>query len=140
MTTLEAIGFTIVGGTSVLLTCVVCFGIAVRKQSFFVAPRCTARPPDTIYNHKPKDSCQKRGNAFLGWIPWTLSLSYDTMLRGIPGTGTRKNGMGGSLLKLNLDSIILLRYHGMLSVISAWSLLRMNRLLYHIFVLCSVLS
>jgi hypothetical protein len=47
-----------------------------------------------------------------GWIPWTLSLSYDQLLTGVPGTGTRKDGMEGSLLKVNLDGIILLRFHG----------------------------
>ena len=55
---------------------------------------------------------QDRGNPFLGWIPWTLHLSYDRMLRGIPGTGTRDGGMGGKLLGVNLDAIVLFRYHG----------------------------
>ena len=55
---------------------------------------------------------QDRGNPFLGWIPWTLRLSYDRMLRGIPGTGTRNGGMGGKLLGVNLDAIVLFRYHG----------------------------
>jgi hypothetical protein len=55
---------------------------------------------------------QDRGNPFLGWIPWTLRLSYDRMLRGIPGTGTRDGGMGGKLLGVNLDAIVLFRYHG----------------------------
>jgi hypothetical protein len=52
-----------------------------------------------------------------GWIPWTLSLSYDQLLNGVPGTGTRKGGMEGSLLKVNLDGIILLRFHGELFII-----------------------
>ena len=55
---------------------------------------------------------QDRGNPFLGWIPWTLHLSYDRMLRGIPGTGTREGGMSGKLLGVNLDAIVLFRYHG----------------------------
>ena len=62
---------------------------------------------EEMYTH-PQD----RGNPFLGWIPWTLHLSYDRMLRGIPGTGTRGGGMGGKLLGVNLDAIVLLRYHG----------------------------
>ena len=55
---------------------------------------------------------QDRGNPFLGWIPWTLHLSYDRMLRGIPGTGTRNRGMDGSFLGVNLDAIVLFRYNG----------------------------
>ncbi len=56
---------------------------------------------------------QDRGNPFLGWIPWTLHLSYDRMLRGIPGTGTRSKGMEGKLLGVNLDAIVLFRYHAL---------------------------
>eukprot|EP00985_Skeletonema_marinoi_P030548 scaffold32567_cov143-Skeletonema_marinoi.AAC.8 len=62
---------------------------------------------DKMYSH-PQD----RGNPFLGWIPWTLNLSYDRMLRGIPGTGTRDGGMSGQLLAVNLDAIILFKFHG----------------------------
>lgn len=61
---------------------------------------------------KHEKHAQDRGNPFLGWIPWTLHLSYDRMLRGIPGTGTRDGGMGGKLLGVNLDAIVLFRYHG----------------------------
>ena len=41
-----------------------------------------------------------------------MSLSYDTMLRGVPGIGTRKGGLTESLLKVNLDAILLFRFHG----------------------------
>lgn len=47
-----------------------------------------------------------------GWISWCNNLTYDQLLRGVPGTGTRKGGLQGSLLKVNLDGIVLLRYHG----------------------------
>lgn len=56
---------------------------------------------------------QDRGNPFLGWIPWTLHLSYDRMLRGIPGTGTRSKGMEGKFLGVNLDAIVLFQYHAL---------------------------
>lgn len=56
---------------------------------------------------------QDRGNPFVGWIPWTLRLSYDRMLNGIPGTGTRDGGMGGKLLDVNLDAVVLFRYHAL---------------------------
>jgi hypothetical protein len=61
---------------------------------------------------------QDRGNPFLGWIPWTLHLSYDRMLRGIPGTGTREGGMGGKLLGVNLDAVVLFRFHGEFIIIT----------------------
>ena len=41
-----------------------------------------------------------------------MNLSYDRMLRGIPGTGTRDGGMSGQLLAVNLDAIILFKFHG----------------------------
>lgn len=47
----------------------------------------------------------------LGWIMWVMKLTYGTMLRGIPGTGTRQGGLAGSLLSVNLDGIVLLRFH-----------------------------
>lgn len=72
-----------------------------------------------IYAAHPQD----RGNPFLGWIPWTLNLSYDRMLRGIPGTGTLDKGMGGKLLGVNLDAIVLFRYHGKFKFKWRWKLL-----------------
>ena len=51
-------------------------------------------------------------HCFSGWIPWTLHLSYEKMLRGIPGTGTRNGGMKGKLLAVNFDAIVLFRFHG----------------------------
>ena len=35
------------------------------------------------------------------------------MLSGIPGTGTRDNGYAGALLRVNLDGIVLLRFHAL---------------------------
>lgn len=114
MTTLQAIGFTLLGGATVSIISLVVFGVAVRKQSVYVAPRCAARPPSVIYNPDPnRDKSQDRGSPMLGWIWWTLSLSYDTMLRGVPGTGTRKGGLSGSMLNVNLDAILLLRFHAL---------------------------
>ena len=130
------------------------FAVAVRSRSPNIAPRCTARAKDTIFNPKArkgkrsfylfgsrrslnsqdkkndddggggidydgdddgsrtKEEVQYRGGPMLGWIPWSLSLSYDQLLKGVPGTGTRKDGMEGSMLRVNLDGIILLRFHG----------------------------
>jgi hypothetical protein len=33
------------------------------------------------------------------------------MLSGVPGTGTRENGLSGLMLKVNLDGIVLIRFH-----------------------------
>jgi hypothetical protein len=112
MTTLEQIGFTLAGGSAVLVVSHALFGVAVRFRSTFIAPRATARPLDVIYTRNPTTkSHQDRGDPWLGWIPWTLNLTYDTMLNGIPGTGTRENGLSGLLLRVNLDGIVLLRFH-----------------------------
>jgi len=112
MATLSAMGFNLVGSMSVFCVSIVLFGTAVKRQNKFIAARCAARPPTVIYNPSPyRDPCQNRGNPTFGWIPWTMGLTYETMLRGVPGTGTRNDGLSGALLKVNLDGIILLRFH-----------------------------
>ncbi len=68
--------------------------------------------PNQPDEENDKEHVQFRGGPMFGWIPWTLSLSYEQLLQGVPGTGTRKNGMEGSMLKVNLDGIVLLRFHG----------------------------
>lgn len=35
------------------------------------------------------------------------------MLSGVPGTGTRDDGYAGALLRVNLDGIVLLRFHAL---------------------------
>lgn len=55
---------------------------------------------------------QYRGGPMFGWIPWIMSLSYEQLLKGVPGTGTKNNGMRGNMLKVNLDGIVLIRFHG----------------------------
>eukprot|EP00536_Pseudo-nitzschia_multiseries_P003826 jgi/Psemu1/237046/estExt_Genewise1.C_600084 len=50
----------------------------------------------------------------LAWIHWAFQLTYRECMFGIPGTGTRKDGWEGPLLKTNLDAVILLRYHALL--------------------------
>ena len=112
-TSLESIGFTMVGAGSMCLLSFAVFGCAVRtRASWWIAPRATARPDAVVYNPSSSD-IQYRGNPWTGWIPWTLSLDYSTLLRGVPGTGTRKNGKEGSLLQVNLDGIVLLRFHAL---------------------------
>lgn len=110
-TTLEQLGFTVIGGSSVLIVTLGLFGCAVHSRSSLIAPRATARPPNTIYNAQAAVTSQKTGDPVFGWITWTLGLSYDTLLNGVPGTGTRQQGLSGSLLRVNLDGIVLLRFH-----------------------------
>ena len=111
MANLAAIGFTVVAGMGVFTVSLVSFGIARKNQSTFIAARCEARPKTVIYNPKPKVRSQDRGNPIVGWIPWVMSLTYATMLSGVPGTGTREKGLSGLMLKVNLDGIVLMRFH-----------------------------
>jgi hypothetical protein len=111
MTTLAAISFTLAGGIGCFAITLGLFGCAVRNQSTYVAARCTARPSTVIFNPKPTHPSQDRGNPMLGWIMWVMRLSYSTMLHGVPGTGTRDGGLAGTMLKVNLDGIVLLRFH-----------------------------
>lgn len=59
-----------------------------------------------------EDHVQYRGGPIFGWIFWVMGLSYEQLLEGVRGTGTRNGGMDGSMLRINLDGIILLRFHG----------------------------
>lgn len=114
-TTLSAIGVTCLSGGCVLFVCFIAFEISLRKQSTNIAPRCSARPVTTIQNGFAQeflpDHVQHRcgGN----WIKWVMSLDYTTLLKGVPGTGTRQGGLSGSMLHVTLDSIVLLRFHAL---------------------------
>eukprot|EP00587_Corethron_hystrix_P004932 CAMPEP_0113302754 /NCGR_PEP_ID=MMETSP0010_2-20120614/3452_1 /TAXON_ID=216773 ORGANISM="Corethron hystrix, Strain 308" /NCGR_SAMPLE_ID=MMETSP0010_2 /ASSEMBLY_ACC=CAM_ASM_000155 /LENGTH=415 /DNA_ID=CAMNT_0000156631 /DNA_START=400 /DNA_END=1644 /DNA_ORIENTATION=- /assembly_acc=CAM_ASM_000155 len=111
MTSLASIGFTLAGGSLCGFCSLCAFACAQRSRSVFIAPRCTARPRDTIYTPRPKMKSQERGSALIGWVWWSLRLSYDEMLQGVRGTGTRENGRSGDLLKVNMDAIVLFRFH-----------------------------
>jgi len=50
----------------------------------------------------------------LAWIKWSYLLTLKQCLFGIPGTGTRNGGLHGPLLKVNVDGVVLLKYHTML--------------------------
>lgn len=112
MTNFTAIGYLVLTGLIIFAATMLAFGCAVRARHHAIAPRCTARPKNSIYNpNSIGQDVQNRGGPFFGWISWCMSLSFDTMLRGVPGTGTRKGGLEGALLKANLDSIILIKFH-----------------------------
>jgi len=116
------------------------FGLAVRKgYTDELAPRSWSRPRALVKNvllnsNSSNNNCNhnnsnrennsninqdhtNRNLLFLGcsWIPWSWRLTYPDMLGGIPGTGTRNNGWAGPTLKVNLDGIIMLKYHALLS-------------------------
>ena len=111
MTRLDQIAVTMAAGFIVQTTAIVLFGIAQKTRSTHIAPRCEARPRNVIYNPNPTDPSQDRGNAWVGWVFWVLKLSYDDMLSGVPGTGTRDGGLSGRLLRVNMDNIVMLRFH-----------------------------
>jgi len=108
-----ALGYTLGAGAVCSALSISVFGYVVRNQKEGIALRCAARTPDTIFCENPINKDQDRRNSYLGWIRWTLRLGYETLLRGIPGTSTRKNGLEGCMLKMNLDAIIFLRFNAL---------------------------
>lgn len=102
--TLLSIGLTTGFGVIVFVSCIIVLGITTKYQMVEVAPRCLARPKETIYNENATGlyACQNRGNPFWGWMKWCMSLSYETLLTGVPGTGTRNKGLDGKMLRINL--------------------------------------
>ena len=126
MTTLQALAFNVAAGSALGLASLFGFGVAVVNQHEYIAPRCAARPPTVIYN-------TSHGSPLLGWIPWTLRQSYETLLQGIPGTGTRQGGHTGSLLRCNLDAIVLLRFHAVGLKVSAVATLLCLGLLFPLY-------
>ena len=112
MASFEAVASTLAAGSVVSVLSLLVYGIAAKNRHYGIAPRCAARPSDTIYNPSPTKA-PNHGNPFFGWITWVLSLSYETILNGVPGTGTRQNGLAGTLLSANLDAIVFLRFNGM---------------------------
>ena len=88
------------------------FGLAIRYGfNNQVAPRSWSRPPEILKN------VLNAPFAF-NWISWSRKLSYPDLMAGIPGTGTRNKGLAGPPLRVNLDGIIMLKYHVLLLKIS----------------------
>jgi len=91
------------------------FGYAIHKGwNDDLTPRVANRPANilknAIHHHLPKWMSTPILYP-VTWIGWAYYLTYDECIKGIPGTGTRKNGNEGPLLKTNLDAIIMLRFH-----------------------------
>ena len=125
MATLQQLGVTLGVGCCILTTTLGLFAGAIRLRITHIAPRCEARPRTVIHNSDPdKDPSQDRGNPFLlGWVFWTLQLSYHTLLHGVAGTGTKDGGLSGNLLRTNLDMIVLLRFHALGLKISTFAMI-----------------
>jgi hypothetical protein len=117
MATLQAIGYNFLAGGCCMVVGFSSFGLAIRfGYNDMIAPRTWARPSKVIRNvFRSKNGGDEFpcGAFAYRWIPWALSLSYQDMLDGIKGTGTRQNGHTGKLLKCNLDGIVLVRYHAL---------------------------
>ena len=120
MLTLETLGWNLLFGCCITIASLIGFGWAVESGDLskllgwkdHIAPRISARPRSVLHNvlqpFRQSSSCFCH---CLSWIPWSLHLSYQELLDGIPGTGTRENGWKGPTLNCNLDGIILLKFH-----------------------------
>jgi hypothetical protein len=83
-----------------------------------LAPRAANRPKAVMKNailHGFSEEHKHKIYLYpFAWIVWAYNLTYKQCIEGIPGTGTRKNGWEGPLLKTNLDAVILLKFHTLL--------------------------
>ena len=141
------------------LLCLLTFGVLVHFRVAAIAPRTRNRPKETMVfgNLVPPQSKSGPGSpsslslfmrGCVGWIPHVLGLSYDDMLTGVEGTGSRdvtgggrdaklgvdglaEEGMApsssspreGTLLQVNLDSIVIDRFHEMCLKMTFWIML-----------------
>jgi hypothetical protein len=107
MSTFEALKVNIFVNGGICALSLVAFSVVVQFGfNSQIAPRIWARPPAVLKN-------VLKSPYGIRWIPWALNLSYKEMLEGIPGTGTRRNGWSGTMLKCNLDGIIVMKFHAL---------------------------
>ena len=110
--------------------CLLVFGLAIHKNwNDNLTPRAANLPKDVLknallyYHNQNKNKTNKYIDKLTSFYPtalivWSYNLTYKQCLQGIPGTGTRNKGWDGPLLKVNLDGVILLKYHTLLFKIS----------------------
>lgn len=112
MATLQQIYVNLIAGCVIGTSSFGLFGLALRfGYNNQLAPRSWSRPKAILKNViKPPYAFQ--------WISWSMKLDYPDLMTGIPGTGTRSDGWVGPKLKVNLDGIIMLKYHVLLLKIS----------------------
>ncbi len=106
-------------GAISILCCTVFFAFAIHYEWIDdLAPRAANRPKAVMKNailHGIPERFQNKIYVYpFALLHWAYNLTYKDFLQGIPGTGTRKNGEEGPLLKTNLDSVIFLKYHTLL--------------------------
>jgi hypothetical protein len=107
-----------VTGGVIMGACLVLFALFVHMGWIDdLTPRIANRPKQVLKNamlyHLP--SFMKHPLWYpVSWIGWAYHLTYHECFKGIPATGTRKNGNEGPLLKTNLDAVIMLRFHTLL--------------------------
>ena len=107
------------------------FGWLIHKEyNDDLTPRASNLPKSALKNallyyqqhnsHSNSSPAWKRLTSFypVAFVCWSYQLTYQQCLTGIPGTGTRNQGWDGPRLKLNLDGIILLKFHTLLFKIS----------------------
>jgi hypothetical protein len=112
MATFQQIIVNLIVGMFVFSVSVGLFGCAVRYEfNKHLAPRTWSRPRAVLKN-------VLKTTYFYRWYTWAFTLSYTDLLDGIPGTGTRKDGWAGPLLKSNLDGVIMLKFHTLLMKVS----------------------
>ena len=115
----EVVGTPLYLGLACVGVSMICFSIAVHCDWIEeLAPRAANRPRMIMRNAIQHGLPEKFKNKLFIYpfalMHWSYNLTYKELLRGIPGTGTRKNGEEGPLLKVNLDGVIWLRFETLL--------------------------
>jgi len=92
------------------------FGIAIKFEwNSQLTPKAWNRPRNVLKNVLKTHSIFGCLNLYpVTWFLWARKLTYPAAMEGIPGTGTRDDGWSGPTLKMNLDGVILLKFHRML--------------------------
>jgi len=92
------------------------FGIAIKFEwNSQLTPKAWNRPRNVLKNVLKRHSIFGCLNFYpITWFLWARKLTYPAAMEGIPGTGTRDDGWSGPTLKMNLDGVILLKFHRML--------------------------
>jgi hypothetical protein len=102
------------GACGIFFMCL--FGIAIKFEwNSQLTPKAWNRPRNVLKNVLKGHSIFGCLNLYpVTWFLWARKLTYPAGMEGIPGTGTRDDGWSGPTLKMNLDGVILLKFHRML--------------------------
>lgn len=116
---IRVVGIPMLLGVVSLGVCMAFYALAIHFEwTENLAPRAANRPKAVMKNAILYKISEKYKNKIyvypIAWIIWAYNLTYKQCIVGIPGTGTRKLGWEGPLLKTNLDAVILLKFHTLL--------------------------